>query len=198
MLFTSILAAAAFSGAAIAENHVVAVANKTGALVFVPDTVNAAEGDTVTFKFWPKNHSVAQSTFAQPCTPSNNGFWSGFVPTTDSEKVANWTFTYEVRNASAPVWFYCSQGRHCQSGMVGVINPPRSGPNTLAAYKNASSLAQSNVSPSSVAGSGGELAEGSNSSQSGAGSPQGTSAASHLAGSAAFAGLTSFFAYLLI
>jgi plastocyanin len=124
MLFSSIFAATALVGAAVAENHFVAVANKTGGLVFVPETVTAAEGDTVTFRFWPKNHSVAQSTFAKPCEPMNNGFFSGYVPTVSTEAVANWTFTYEVKNASAPVWFYCSQGKHCQAGMVGVINPP--------------------------------------------------------------------------
>ncbi|KAH7408551.1 Cupredoxin [Phaeosphaeria sp. MPI-PUGE-AT-0046c] len=201
MLFSSIFAATALVGAAVAENHFVAVANKTGALVFVPETVTAAEGDTVTFRFWPKNHSVAQSTFAQPCAPMNNGFWSGFVPTTSTEKVADWTFTYEVKNASAPVWFYCTQGQHCQAGMVGVINPPRQGPNTLAAYKNASMNAQRNVSPTSVAGTGGNLTESGNSTSTngtGPNAPQSTGGAAHVAGSAAFAGLASIFAYLLI
>jgi hypothetical protein len=46
MLFSSIFAATALVGAAVAENHIVAVANKTGALVFVPETVTAAQGDT--------------------------------------------------------------------------------------------------------------------------------------------------------
>jgi plastocyanin len=203
MLFSSIFAATAMVGAAVAEQHFISVANKTGGLVFVPETLTAAQGDMVTFRFWPKNHSVAQSTFAQPCSPMNNGIWSGFVPTTDTEKVANWTFTMEVKNASAPIWFYCTQGKHCQAGMVGVINPPKQGPNTLAAYKNASSLAQNNVSPTSAAGAGGKLTESANSTSggnsSGSGStPQSTGAASHLAGSAAFAGLSGLFAYLLI
>jgi hypothetical protein len=84
------------------------------------------------------------------------------------------------------------------------IKSSRSGPNTLAAYKNASSLAQNNVSPTTVAGSGGKLSETSSNSTSGTGnttnpnSPQSTGAASQLTGSIAFAGLTSFFAYLLI
>ena len=46
MLFSSLFAATALVGAAVAENHFVAVANKTGGLVFVPETVTAAEGDT--------------------------------------------------------------------------------------------------------------------------------------------------------
>lgn len=201
MLFSSIFAATAMLGAAVAEQHFISVANRTGGLVFVPETLTAAEGDTVTFRFWPKNHSVAQSTFAQPCSPMNNGFWSGFVPTTDSQKVADMTFTMEVKNASAPIWFYCTQGQHCQAGMVGVINPPRQGPNTLAAYKNASSLAQRNVSPTSTAGAGGMIQMGNGTAAdntTGSGAPSSTGAASHLAGSAAFAGLSGLFAYLLI
>jgi plastocyanin len=124
MLYSTLFTAAALVGAAAAEQHVVAVSNKTGALVFVPDSIVAAQGDTVMFKFWPKNHSVAQSTFAEPCAPMANGFWSGYVPTTSTDAVASEIFTYEVKNASAPVWFYCTQGKHCQAGMVGVINPP--------------------------------------------------------------------------
>ncbi|KAH7065845.1 Cupredoxin [Paraphoma chrysanthemicola] len=203
MLFSNIFAATALVGSAIAANHVVVVSNKTAGLTFKPDSLEAAQGDTVTFKFWPKNHSVAQSTFAQPCQPMNNGFWSGYVPTTSTESLANWTFTYEVTNASAPVWFYCTQGRHCQGGMVGVINPPKTGERTLAAYKNASSLAANNVTPQSAAGFGGNLTENSTAASgsptaSGSGAPQSTGAASHLAGSAVFAGAASFFAYLLI
>ena len=124
MHFSTLFAATALAGSAFAADHKVAVGTKTGELVFNPDTITAAEGDTVTFRFWPKNHSIAQAAFNSPCTPLNNGFWSGFVPTTDTQNVANWTFTYEVTNASAPVWFYCTQGKHCQNGMVGVINPP--------------------------------------------------------------------------
>lgn len=124
MHFSTIFAFTALAGSALAVDHSVAVGTKAGDLVFKPDTINAAEGDTVTFKFWPKNHSIAQAAFNSPCTPLNNGFWSGFVPTADTQKVSNWTFTYEVTNASAPIWFYCTQGQHCQNGMVGVINPP--------------------------------------------------------------------------
>ncbi|KAK5116269.1 hypothetical protein LTR85_009241 [Meristemomyces frigidus] len=38
-----------------------------------------------------------------------------------------------------PIWFYCSQNiyTHCQSGMVGVINPPTSGSQNLTAYQAA-------------------------------------------------------------
>lgn len=208
MLFSTIFTAAAFAGVALAEDHKVAVGTKDGQLMFMPDSVKAAEGDTVTFRFWPKNHSVAQAAFAQPCQPLNNGFWSGYVPTTNTQAVANTTFTYTVTNASAPVWFYCTQGRHCQSGMVGVINAPASGARTLDAFKNASAQASANVAPAMAAGSGGKLNEGSStgspaasgspSSSASGSAPQSTGAAAHLAGSATFAGVAGLFAYLLI
>ena len=37
----------------------------------------AAVGDIVEFTFHPKNHSVTQSSFAQPCTPLPGGFDTG-------------------------------------------------------------------------------------------------------------------------
>lgn len=203
MHFSTLFAATALAGFALAEDHKVAVGTKTGELVFKPDSITAAEGDTVTFRFWPKNHSIAQAAFNSPCQPLNNGFWSGFVPTSDTNNVANWTFTYEVTNASAPIWFYCTQGKHCQNGMVGVINPPATGARTLAAFKNASTEVDNNVSPTVRAGTGGNLTESSASSGSPSGSASGTpasstGAASHMSGSVTFAGLAGAFAYLLM
>jgi len=198
MHFTTVFAATALAGSALAADHKVAVGTKTGELVFKPDSITAAEGDTVSFHFWPKNHSIAQAAFNSPCAPMDNGFWSGFVPTSDTQNTANWTFTYEVTNASKPIWFYCTQGKHCQAGMVGVINPPASGPNTLAAFKNSSMGAGNNVSPTVKAGSGGNLTQTSGTSTSASGSPSSTGAASHMSGSIAFAGLAGAFAYLLV
>ena len=37
----------------------------------------AAVGDTVEFTFHPQNHSVTQSSFAEPCTPLPGGFDTG-------------------------------------------------------------------------------------------------------------------------
>ncbi|KAI8942115.1 hypothetical protein NX059_000209 [Plenodomus lindquistii] len=205
MRFSTIFATA-LAGTAYAADHIIAVGTKAGDLVFKPDNVTAAEGDVVHFKFWPKNHSVAQAAFNRPCEPMNNGFWSGFVPTSDATAVSNWTFTYTVTNASQPIWFYCTQGQHCQAGMVGVINPPQSGARTLAAFKEASKSAQSNVSPESTAGTGGNLTQnGTASSGSGSGSstgtgstPASTGAAAQLTGSVAFAGLTGLFTFFML
>lgn len=124
MHFSTIFAATALVGAASAANHVIAVSHKNASLEFFPASTNAEQGDTITFKFWPKNHSIAQSTFAKPCKPMQGGAWSGFVPTTNADAASNTSFVMEVTNASTPIWFYCSQAKHCQGGMVGVINPP--------------------------------------------------------------------------
>jgi plastocyanin len=118
MRFSTIISASALAGAAFAMDHLVVVGN--GSLKFEPDTITAAEGDTVTFKFWPKNHSVAQGAFAKPCEPMDSGFWSGYIPSTQG--AAADTYMIEVKNESTPIWFYCTQGMHCAGGMVGVIN----------------------------------------------------------------------------
>lgn len=149
----SIATAFAVVGTTLAADHLVVVGNNSE-LVFEPDNIQAAEGDTVTFKFWPKNHSVAQAAFNAPCEPAADGFWSGYIPST--EKAAATTFMYTVENASRPIWFYCTQGKHCQGGMVGVINGPSTG-NTLERFKSASANATANVSPNSTAGTNGML-----------------------------------------
>ncbi|KAG9376600.1 hypothetical protein A1F94_013147 [Pyrenophora tritici-repentis] len=214
MHFSTIFAASAMASAAMAAEHIVAVGDKTGNIVFMPETVTAAQGDTVVFHFWPKNHSVVQSTFAKPCEPMADGMWSGFVPTTDTEKAASTSFTYEVKNASAPIWFYCSQGQHCQGGMVGVINPPLPLAQTPSTPTRRLPLPPPTTSPpTSKAGTGGKVNEngtatsgsGSSGTQSGSGSmasmsgtPQSTGAASQVGGSVAFAGLTGLFTFFML
>jgi len=61
------------------------------------------------------------------------------------------TFTIEV-NDTKPIWFYCSQGKHCQSGMVGAINPTAE--KTVADFTERAALAPANLSPDAEAGSG--------------------------------------------
>ena len=76
------------------------------------------------------------------------------------------------------------------------------GPRTLAAFKNASAGAETNESPKVKAGTGGNLTESttmSSPSSTASGAPvSSTGAASHLSGSAAFAGLVGTFAYFLM
>jgi hypothetical protein len=54
------------------------------------------------------------------------------------------TFTITV-NGTGPEWFYCSQAKHCQSGMVFAINPTAE--KTLAGFKANCAAAPENLVP---------------------------------------------------
>lgn len=85
--------------------------------VFSPNNLSGAQqGDTVSVHFMG-GHNIAQSSFAAPCQPVQNGVWSGPMPNRGD------VFTFEIANASAPMWFYCAVGNHCQQGMALAINP---------------------------------------------------------------------------
>jgi len=123
------LAVAALSSlvaSVVAKDNLVLVGD--GGLTFNPPSVMAAQGDTVTFEFRAKNHSVTQSTFADPCkimTTPAAGVNSGFQAVKNGTTTfAQWSFT--VDNGTAPLWFYCAQKtpvNHCQMGMVFAVNP---------------------------------------------------------------------------
>ena len=72
-----------------------------------------------------QSHSVAQSSFDDPCQPLQSGnvpgFWSGMMPVT-AESTSMPVFSIMV-NDTRPIWFYCATAKHCQNGMSGVINP---------------------------------------------------------------------------
>jgi hypothetical protein len=55
------------------------------------------------------------------------------------------TFTVTV-NGTSPMWFYCSQAKHCQSGMVFAINPTAA--KSLDGYKANCANATVNMVPS--------------------------------------------------
>ncbi|KAK7409122.1 hypothetical protein QQX98_008730 [Neonectria punicea] len=96
-----------------------------GGLRFDPDNVVAEVGDIIEWHFLPMNHSIAQSSFGEPCEPlaDGSGFFSGFNFVT-AEGQADNVFQVEIIDDSKPIWYYCPQqkGSHCQNGMVGVIN----------------------------------------------------------------------------
>ncbi|KAH8597848.1 Cupredoxin [Bisporella sp. PMI_857] len=133
MSLRSLAVGLALVSSAVGANFDVTVGK--GGLVFNPPNVKAAVGDTITYKFFPKNHAVVQSSFAEPCKPLAGGFFSDFVPTQDAANAARTTFTVTVKD-DKPIWVYCPQtnGDHCQAGMVGSINAPDSG-NTFDAFK---------------------------------------------------------------
>lgn len=90
-------------------------------LKFNPESVTAAVGDTVSFSFFPRNHTVVQSSFAEPCQPLQGGFFAGFQPLAAGPGPVKFVVTV---NDTKPIWAYCAQntGTHCQRGMAIVIN----------------------------------------------------------------------------
>jgi hypothetical protein len=62
----------AMSAASSGKTHYVTVGGSAG-LLFSPECVSAAMGDTVLFQFGTKNHTLTQSTFAEPCVEMPNG-----------------------------------------------------------------------------------------------------------------------------
>jgi len=92
-----------------------------GVLKFNPQFVNADVGDTIFFTFQQKNHTVTQSSLADPCSPLAGGFDSGFRPV--DNQTTDFPQAELTVKTSAPVWAYCRQGTHCKSGMVFAVNP---------------------------------------------------------------------------
>jgi plastocyanin len=104
-------------------------------LHYDPENVVAQVGDMVVFHFLPKNHTVVQSSFDDPCQPIDDGKFSGFNYATNDTESEN-VYSFIVQDTK-PFWYYCSQpvGEHCRSGMSGVINQDFNSNKTLAAYK---------------------------------------------------------------
>ncbi|KAK4449825.1 Cupredoxin [Podospora aff. communis PSN243] len=146
-LSQSVVPLSLLASLASAAHHVVTV-GKGNQLRFDPETLTAMPGDTITYNYFAKNHSVTQSSFDKPCQPLAGGFFSGFVPTDSADIASRTTFTITV-NDTKPIWIYCSQtnGNHCQNGMVHAINAPPQG-NTFPAFKALAAKAPTSTSPS--------------------------------------------------
>ncbi|TDZ25277.1 Extracellular serine-rich protein [Colletotrichum sidae] len=128
MHISAVVVSALAAVAQAVDVQVVSVASTNNTLKFFPDKINAPVGSMVQFQFRGGNHSVVQSTFDNPCIPISNvntsakGIYSGYQPVqASSSKGQIPVFTIQV-NSSTPMWLYCSQGKHCQNGMVMVIN----------------------------------------------------------------------------
>jgi len=146
------------SGLSSGADHRVIVGG-TGVLAFSPTNITAQVGDTVTFEFHQKNHTVTASSFNSPCVELSAsgpaGFDSGFKPVGDG--VTDFP-TYTVRvNDTKPIWAYCRQANHCSSGMVFAVNTDESSAKTFAAFQalakgSGSSTSGSSGYPSSATG----------------------------------------------
>jgi len=127
--------------AAAGGNVIKVVVGGPGKLLFDPPHVAAQPMDTIVFEFQQKNHSVVQSTFADPCRKMNNngtpGFISDFFAVGASDTVfPTWNMTI---NDTAPVWAYCRQQSptsHCGAGMVFAVNSDESSARNFTAFQN--------------------------------------------------------------
>ncbi|TGO47832.1 hypothetical protein BOTNAR_0504g00070 [Botryotinia narcissicola] len=139
------------------QTHIVRVgqANNSTALRYFPDNISAKVGDTIQFQFAAGNHTVTQSTFDAPCVPisqstNNTGVYSGFMNVAAGLNSTGMVpvFSMPVKVAT-PLWFYCSQGKHCQNGMVLVVNENTAANSTrsLANFAALAAKATKNIAP---------------------------------------------------
>jgi plastocyanin len=134
----ALIAAFAPSLVSAANLTVVVGANRDGtpALKFDPQQIIAQKGDVVNFEFRGGNHTITQSSFANPCAwqrntvTNENGFNSGFLPYDNTTRQVS-VYSLAVNDPSAPIWFFCGRPPHCKSGMFGAINAPTTGNKTF-------------------------------------------------------------------
>ncbi|KAH8590165.1 Cupredoxin [Bisporella sp. PMI_857] len=149
---SSTSAAAASTTASATKGIQTVLVGSPQTLVFSPNSIKADVGTVVEFVFYPNTHSVAQSSFAEPCEPLANGtgFYSGRQTTASGSTGAN-VFAITI-NDTKPIWYYCAFPSHCKSGMVGVINPPSDGSKTVAQFISAAAEINETVAPTVVQG----------------------------------------------
>ncbi|KAH8652288.1 Cupredoxin [Xylariales sp. PMI_506] len=121
-------------------------------LVFTPNNIVAAPGDTVQFQFAAHNHTVTQAAASSPCAPLQatvaGAVHSGFVPYDNTTGTVG-TFDLLI-NDTQPMFLYCAQGSHCQAGMVMAINVNST--QQLIAFSNLAANQTSNTPAAAVAG----------------------------------------------
>ena len=97
------------------QDHRVIVGGTT--LTFVPANITAQPGDTITFEFHQKNHTVTQSNFANPCQMLSSSSTSGQVGF-DSGLYVPFLFSFMQPT--------CRSRRICRLAWLSVRTPPRS------------------------------------------------------------------------
>ncbi|TFK37308.1 hypothetical protein BDQ12DRAFT_685647 [Crucibulum laeve] len=116
-----------------------------------PNAIIAQVNDTVTFVFGGDIHTVTQGSFNSPCVPLPGGFSSGFAGRGANFSDPTPTWDLHITNLQ-PIWFFCEATRpssHCQTGMVGVINPPGNATidEFIAAARNVTSMPSGVATP---------------------------------------------------
>jgi hypothetical protein len=83
MIFFKLLVAVAMFQQVLSQSEQIGINVGEGGLYIVHASLRASIGDTIVFGFsgpGPTNYSLVQSSYANPCWPLANGFYSGFVP----------------------------------------------------------------------------------------------------------------------
>lgn len=133
------LSAPTTSSTATGTDHKITVGAAAG-LTFSPSNITAKVGDTITFEFLSKNHTVTASSFAAPCVPLSQTssletfFDSGYQPVAAGATTFP-KFTIKV-NDTRPIWAYCKQGNHCGAGMVFSANADETGARGFGAFQD--------------------------------------------------------------
>ncbi|KAF2633463.1 hypothetical protein BU25DRAFT_405357 [Macroventuria anomochaeta] len=101
----------------------------SGGFKFTPqELTNVSVGDTVTFEFYPPDHSVIQAEFGSACVPysyadkdhAGKGFWTETQWVNTTADITHYNITI---NDTAPIFFYCAAPNSCIGElMVGAIN----------------------------------------------------------------------------
>jgi plastocyanin len=136
------------SGIPSSTDHKVIVGGSSN--TFQPSSVTAKVGDTITFEFHQKNHTVSASTFENPCL-YETGFDSGFKPVPDGA-VTFPTYVVQVNDTNT-IWAFCKQGKHCADGMVFAANTVESSDKTFAAFQERAKNQSPATSPGGYASS---------------------------------------------
>jgi plastocyanin len=135
---SSVAIIAAFAPSLVSAVNITVAVGANG-LTFAPQQFTAQRGDIVNFEFRGGNHTVTQSSFANPCAWQTNtvtradGFNSGFIPFNQASGQVG-VYSLEVSDPTTPIWFFCGRPPHCKQGMYGAINPPTTGPRTFQAF----------------------------------------------------------------
>ncbi|KII89230.1 hypothetical protein PLICRDRAFT_29570 [Plicaturopsis crispa FD-325 SS-3] len=159
---TATASSSASTPSSTSTDHFVTV-GADGALAYSPANITAQPGDTVTFQFHQKNHTVTQSSFAAPCSPlsssaSASSFDSGFMPVAANASTFP-TWTIQI-NDTKPVWAYCKQAGHCAQGMVFSVNADESG-NSFEKFQAAAKATNASSAAAGAAKSGASTMAGS-------------------------------------